>query len=100
MTKSDREPVKNKKPQTRKGTRFTIQFPNDIIKNVEDERIKREYKTTAPIYVEGMRFFFKHKDDPKYSDSPGIDVLVEGKMDAYFDDPNRLEKLRRRLFNV
>jgi len=72
-----------------------------LVDKVKNEAASRGPSTTdTAVYVECIKFFFDHKDDPRLKSGPDVDILIEGKMDTYFNDPDKLEKLRRRMFNL
>lgn len=78
-----------------------FRMDKSLVDKVKNEAANRGPSTTdTAVYVEAIKFFFDNKDDPRLKSGPDVDVLIEEKMDMYFNDPNKLEKLRRRMFNL
>jgi len=90
MTKSD-------KPKKDRGPRFTVQYSDEMIRMVEEERVKRGYNTSSPIYQEALKFYFENKDKRIFMSQDELDAYEDNRLEALLTDKKRLVALKRIL---
>lgn len=96
MTKSDNGAA-SKKTKGRRGPRFTVQYSEDILQKVEEERIKRGYNTSSPIYQEAIKFYFDNKEKRIFMDQKELDEYESKKLEDLLTDRRRLAAIEKIL---
>ena len=90
MTKSDSA---SSKKGGRQGTRITVQFSDDIIQKVKEERDKQGINTDSPVYQQALKFYFENKDKHIFLSQEELDAYVNKKLDSLLSDTGRLDAL-------
>lgn len=92
MTKSDNSAHKK---EGRSGPRFTIQFSQDIVDKVEEERGRLGINTASPVYQTAMKFYFENKDKRIFMSQEELDAYEDAKLEALLTDKRMLRTLKR-----
>jgi hypothetical protein len=98
MTKSDSGTPKNKKG--RRGPRFTVQYSEEIQQRVEDERLKKGYNSSSPIYQEAIKFYLDNKDKRIFMNQEELDNFMDDKLEQLLTDKKRLAALKNVLLTL
>lgn len=98
MTKSDTG--KQPKNKGRRGPRFTVQYSEEILQKVEEERIRKGYNTSSPIYQEAIKFWLENKDKRIFMSQEELDDYEDKKLESLLTDKKRLAALKRVLASL